>query len=157
LNRLLARSGVVELLRPQRGFGREFGGPVRVAFSVVGEELLVGQFSNVSHWVTSPDLPCRDERSGLHDGVREDLAASFESGSLLNDGVMANYHIVVDDAGVDVAISADRNVFSNIAGGSDSVVQRVVGVDCRSISDRSEMADSYRVYFGPDCDPVPNC
>lgn len=115
MNRLLARRGVVELLRPKRGFGREFGGPVRVAFCVVREELFVAQFSNVSHWVTSPDLPCRDERSGLHDGVREDLAASFESGSLLNDGVMANYHIVVDDAGVDVAISADRNVFSNVA------------------------------------------
>jgi hypothetical protein len=70
---------------------------------------------------------------------------------------MAYYYIVIDDARVKVAISTDRYIFTNIAGSSDSVVQRVVGVNCGSIPDRSEMTDSHWVYLSSDCDSVPNC
>ena len=121
LDWLAFSSRIVVSLWPKIAFRWKFSGTISITFRVIGKQLLVSKLSNVSHWVSSPHLSCWDQSTGLYDGVRKDLATSFQSGSLLNNAIMSDNDIVINNAGVNIAVSTDCHILSNINWGSDTM------------------------------------
>lgn len=130
---------------------------VGVASGIVSKHFFLSQISDISHWISTPNLSSRNQSTWRNNWVGKNLSTSFDSSSTHNDRVVTNHNIIIDDAWIDWAVWFNSDIFANIDWCCKTVRQGLGSVDHSAIANAWEMSDSNWVVFSTNCDVVPDC
>ena len=111
-------------------------GPACVRSGVILQELCLSQVSHEGARLATPNLVSGNQGTSWYDRVRLNHAATLQSSALLNDRPSSNNAVVIDDAGVEVAVSLDAHVLANVDRGGLVVRHRVVCSQNAAIANR---------------------
>ena len=149
--------GIIELVSPY-WFVIKFTGTICVTSWIILNKLFIGQVSLESYsWTSTPNLSSRNKTSSFHDRVRKNLTSSLKSSALLNNNIMANDTVIINNTWMNIAIWSNSHIFTYINWGCDSMIKRMISMNCCIISDRREMSNSYGMKFSSDNCSIPNC
>ena len=110
-------------------------GPACVRSGVILQELCLSQISHEGARLATPNLASGNQGTSRDDRVRLNHASTLQSSALLNDRPSSDNAVVIDDAGVKVAICLDTDILANVDRAGNSVRQSVSRVYRGTISD----------------------